>query len=53
MTSAYSAASPYFASGDGPYESQRSVLFPGATVFVNGAGKFWRQDASGNTVGPF
>jgi len=38
--------------GDGYYDPGRSVLFPDASIYVSG-GKFWRQDASGNTTGPY
>jgi uncharacterized secreted protein with C-terminal beta-propeller domain len=47
-------ASP--SSGDFYYDpavsSARSVLFRDATIYI-GNGQFWRQDAAGNTFGPF
>ena len=38
--------------GAGWWDQGRSVLFPGASVYVAN-GKFWRQDAAGNTTGPY
>ena len=41
------ASPPDDVSGNG-----RSVLFPSGSVYI-GSGKFWHQDAAGNTTGPF
>ena len=38
--------------GDGSADDARSVLFRNGTIYVSG-GRFWRQDASGATFGPF
>ena len=52
VSSRASGPSSYPPNGDGHYDPGRSVLFPDASVYVSG-GKFWRQDAQGNTTGPF
>ena len=37
---------------DPAYDGGRSILLPGGAIYV-GHGEVWRQDASGNTAGPF
>lgn len=43
---------PMYSYMDATARNGRSVLFPAGTVYV-GEGAFWRQDAAGNTAGPF
>ena len=52
VTSRTSGNMNYPPNGEGSWGQGRSVLFQDASVYVS-QGKFWRQDASGNTSGPF
>jgi uncharacterized secreted protein with C-terminal beta-propeller domain len=52
VTSQTNGGVTYPPNGEGSWGQGRSVLFPDASVYVSN-GRFWRQDASGVTSGPY